>query len=1089
MMLASLFYDNRRLLVLVICLILVAGGSSYVLLPRMEDPVLTQRAAIINTYYPGASAERVEALVTEKLEDELQEIEEIKDLRSSSRSGISTVTIELKDNVYAVDEVWSRVRDKLDDARPELPAAVSDPDFEILEVTAYAAIVALVWDLPGETNYAILRRQAKILEDQVRAIPGTRDVDTYGDPQEEITVEIQQDELAMLALTVEEVARQIQSSDAKIAAGLLRTEQGNLLLEVDSELATLERIRQIPIAVAAGQFVALGDIARVVKGIVQPQTSLALVDGRPSIALGALVKDSQRVDHWAADFQLVADEFQHQLSAGVRLKKVFEQNQYVETRLATLLKNLLLGATAVVAVVWLMMGWRSAVVVGSALPLASLMVLAGMRLLGIPMHQMSITGLIIALGLLIDNAIVMVDEVRTRLRSGLAASQAVGHSVRHLAVPLLGSTITTALSFAPIALMPGPAGEFVGSIAVSVILAVVSSLFLALTVTPAVMALVGQQSPAAPGGRLLQRATARGGLARSRWSLPFAHVFQLFPVGSARSMGQRSWWNDGVSSASLTAWYRGLLERVFHRPVLGIGVGIVLPVAGFVGASTLTEQFFPPADRNQFQIQLTMPAQASLGSTTRIAQEARQRLLARPEVIAVEWFLGESAPPFYYNMLANRAGTPQYAQALVQVASVDGVRDLIRQVQGELNACFPAGQFLVRQLEQGPPFEAPIELRVYGPDLTVLRELGERLRGELAQTPHVVHTMASLAEALPKLAIEVDEQQARLAGLDHTAIARQLDAALEGSTGGSVLEATEELPVRVRVGNPRRGKLSEIAALDLLPAAPLGGPREVVPVASLATVTLQPEVSVIPHFNTQRMNEVQAYITAGVLPAEVLGDFQTRLAASDFQLPPGYHYEFGGEASKRNDAIGNLLSNVGVLGVLMVATLVLSFGSFRMAALIGSVAVLSVGLSLGALAVFGYPFGFMGIVGTMGLIGVAINDTIVVLAAIREDASARLGHPAAVREVVVRSTRHVLSTTFTTIAGFLPLLLAGGGFWPPLATTIAGGVSGATILALFFAPAGYVLLMCRGCQEQTAVQHGSELQLPAIPAVEPLVSA
>jgi len=1044
---SSLFYDNRRLLVLSISLVLVAGLSSYYVLPRMEDPVLTQRAAIINTLYPGASAERVEALVTEKLEEELQEIEEIKVLRSSSSSGISTISIELKDDVYAVDEVWSRVRDKIDDAQPQLPVATSDPDFELLKVTAYASIVALVWDLPSDSNhatpnYAILRRQAEALEDRLRAVNGTRDVDIFGDPQEEIVVEIEQHELAMLGLTISEVARQLRASDAKVSAGLLRSEQGNFILEVDAELQTLERIRRLPIAVdseSSAQFVALGDIARVAKDIVRPQSSLALIDGKPAIALGSLVRSEKRVDHWTDDLNVLLDGFVAELPAGIRLKILFEQNEYVENRLTTLLRNLLLGASAVVGVVWFMMGWRSAVVVGAALPLASLMVLAGMRGLGLPMHQMSITGLIIALGLLIDNAIVMIDEVRERIDAGSARREAVGKSVRHLAVPLLGSTVTTALSFAPIALMPGPAGEFVGSIAISVILAVTSSFLLAMTITPALFALLNQRS--------LDPGSARG----------------------SEGGEQRHWWADGFSNVALTERYRRTLDSVFHRPWVGIGIGVVLPIAGFVAATTLNEQFFPPADRNQFQIQLTLPAQASIGYTTEVAQAARTKLLARPEVTAVEWFVGESAPPFYYNLLANRTGVPQYAQALVQVTSADGVRDLIREVQTELTVAFPAAQFLAQQLEQGPPFEAPIELRLYGPDLAVLRNLGEEIRGVLAATPDVVHSSASLAEALPKLAIQVDEEQARLAGLDHTAVAQQLDAALEGVTGGSVLEATEELPVRVRVSNSRRGKLSEIATIDLLPATTsTERQRERVPLSSLATIVLQPEVSVIPHYNTLRMNEVLAYITAGVLPSEVLANFQARLAASDFELPSGYHYEFGGEASKRDDAIGNLMSSVGVLLVLMVATLVLSFGSFRLAGLIGAVAVLSIGLSLGALAMFGFPFGFMGIVGTMGLIGVAINDSIVVLAALREDPLAREGDPAAVRDIVVRSTRHVLSTTLTTIAGFLPLILGGGGFWPPLATSIAGGVSGATILALYFIPSGYVLVMCRGCQERRA---------------------
>lgn len=1025
---SSLFYDNRRLLVLTIGLILVAGMSSYYMLPRMEDPQLTQRAALIQTFYPGASAERVEALVTEKLEEELQEIEEIKEMRSSSRTGISTITIELKDTIYEVDEVWSRIRDKIGDAQPMLPAAVGDPDFELLKVTAYASITALVWDLPGEPNYAILRRQAEALEDRLRAISGTRDVDIYGDPQEEVVVEIDQEELASLGLTVTDVARQLQASDAKISAGVLRTERGNFLLEVDAELQTLERIRRLPIVVdrtGDGQFVAIGDVAKVRKDIVRPQQSLALIDGKPAIVVGTLVQGTQRIDHWTEKLRTVLDKFAADLPVGVRLKIVFEQNQYVENRLTSLLGNLLLGATGVVFVVWFMMGWRSAVVVGTALPLASLMVLAGMHWLGMPMHQMSITGLIIALGLLIDNAIVMVDEVRERIASGLSPQQAVGKSVKHLAVPLFGSTVTTALSFAPIALMPGPAGEFVGSIAISVILAVASSLVLAMTVTPALMAILDNREAGA---------------------------------------GKRHWWTDGFSNAALTERYRTTLDVVFRRPLVGIGLGMLLPVAGFVGATTLAEQFFPQADRNQFLVQLTLPAQSSINYTTEVAEAARTLMLAHSEVTDVEWFIGESAPPFYYNMLVDRAGAPEYAQSLVQVRSSEGVRELIQQLQKELTKKFPAGQFLVRQLEQGPPFNAPIELRIFGPDLVVLRKIGDAMRGVLAETADVVHSTSSLAEALPKLAIQVDEEQARLAGLDHTELAEQLNAALEGAIGGSVLEATEELPVRVRVSNPYRGQLSKIAAISLLSASTSAKQREQVPLSSLAGVALQPEVAVIPHFNSLRLNEVQAYITAGMLPADVLADFQARLAASDFEMPVGYHYELGGETAKRDDAIGNLLSSVGVLLVLMVATLVLSFHSFRLAGLIGAVAILSVGLSLGALALFGFPFGFMGIVGTMGLIGVAINDSIVVLAALREDPVARQGDPAAVRDVVVRSTRHVISTTLTTVVGFMPLLLGGGGFWPPLATTIAGGVAGATILALYFVPAGYVLLMCRGCR-------------------------
>lgn len=1045
---ASLFYDNRRLLVLVIALIAVAGLSSFYILPRMEDPVLSQRVAIINTLYPGAKADRVEALVTERIEEELQEIPEIKELRSNSRAGISTVTVELRDDIYETSEVWSRVRDKIDDAQPLLPAETLEPDFDELEVTAYALVTALKWELPGEANYAILQRMAEELEQRLRAVGGTREVDMFGAPAEEITVEIDQTTLATLGMTVDDVARQIRASDAKVSAGLLRTSQGNLIMEVAAELDSLERVGQTPLQYGPeGSFTELSDIAKIKKGVVDPATSLAWIDGKSAVALGVLVRADWRIDHWAKDADVVIREFAEDLPPGIELKRVFEQSPYVETRLATLLSNLLLGATAVMLVIWVMMGWRSAVVVGAALPLASLMVLSGMRWLEMPIHQMSVTGLIIALGLLIDNAIVIVDEVSGRIRDGIQPREAVAQSVRHLAAPLFGSTLTTAFSFAPIALMPGPAGEFVGSIAISVILAVFSSFLLAMTVTPALAAMTTKL--AKPGRR--------------------AH-----------------WWESGFSSATLTGMYRQVLTVLLRHPLLGVGLACVLPFIGFGLATTLTEQFFPPADRDQFQVQVELPAHASLDATKRLIDSARERMLQQEHVVAVDWFVGESAPSFYYNMMANRRGVSQYAQAIVQLDETEAARDTIHAMQRDLDAALPEARFLVRQLEQGPPFEAPIEVRLFGPDLAVLKDLGSEVRRVLSTTPDVLHTVSDLAESLPKLALDVDEAETRLAGLDHQAIAQQLDAALEGAVGGSVLEATEDLPVRVRIASDRRGSLDQIAALDLVPnqrsLTSNSSRAAFLPLSAVASISLEPETSVIPHFNTERMNEVRAYITAGVLPAEALANFQSRLEEASFTLPPGYRLEYGGETSKRNDAVGNLMSNVGVLMVLMVATLVLSFSSFRMAVLIGGVAILSVGLSMGSLAIAGYPFGFMAIVGTMGLVGVAINDSIVVLAAIRDDEDARRGDPDAVREVVVRASRHVFSTTLTTIAGFLPLLLGGGGFWPPLATTISGGVAGATLLALSYIPAGYILLMCRGCQKESEQLEADETDhdLPVI---------
>lgn len=1014
----DLLYRNPRLLILSVGIIIVAGLSSYQALPRLEDPHLLSRWAKVTVLFPGAGAERSEELVTKKLEDAIREVPEISEIVSQSRSGVTTLILELGDDVHDVDEVWSRVRNKIGDAQDEFPYGVLEPDFEVIDSGSFALMVALCWTQDSEPNYATLRRLAKDFEDVLRGVRGTSKVRVVGDPNEEILVEIEAEKLATLGLTARDVAEQIRASDAKVSAGVFRSGKTNVVLQIESELDSLERIARIPIqCVADGRFVQVGDIAQIRKGITEPVSDLAIVSGQPAIVLAVRMSPDLRIDRWTEAARAALSQAELQLPHEVRLHTVFEQNHYVQKRLVGLYRNLAFGAGAVTLVMLLMMGWRSSLIVaGLALPLTVLMVVAGLKFMGIPIHQMSVSGLILALGLLIDNAIIAVDAVRENLRSGHSPQRAVVLSVRHLAIPLFGSTLTTALAFAPLALLPGSIGEFVGAIAVSVILAIFASLLLSLTVIPTVTA-----------------------------------------MSSSRKGGDsNSWWNHGVSLPRLTAWYRRTLDGVVARPVYGILLGAALPVSGFLVAGTLAEQFFPPEDRDQFQIEVHLAPQSSVSQTVGTVKQAREFLLDYDEVRSVDWFVGRSAPSFFYNLLARQEHAAPYAQAIVRTASAASP-ELLRRVQADLDGKFPGARTLVKQLEQGPPFDAPVEVRIFGPDIERLRDAGEQVRQILAKIPEVTHTSADLSETKPRLALVVDEEQARLAGLNHATISHQLDTALEGAVGGSVVDATEELPIRVRVSNRERADLGRIASLDLVSQVPNAERRQAfVPLTALTSIDLVPELAIIPRRDGRRVNEVKAYIQAGVLPDVVLDQLKQSLA--EFELPPGYSLSFGGEAAERNHAVANLMTNVAPLLVLMISSLVLSFKSFRMAAIIGVVGVLSIGLGFGTLWLFQYSFGFMAIIGTMGLVGLAINDSIVVLAALQADTNARQGDARSVREVIVRSTRHVLSTSLTTMAGFTPLVLWGGQLWPPLAITIAAGVAGATLLALYFVPAAYLLV-------------------------------
>ena len=1011
---AELFLRRPRLLVLALLLICAAGLAAFDAIPRAEDPELTSRDAIIITPFLGAGAEKIEALVTDPLEDSLREFEEILTFDSESTSDISTLHIELKEHLTEVDGVWSRIRDKLEDVEATLPPGAGPVDFDAFEISAFTLIVALVPEGEPGASAASISRRAEELADRLRTVSGTKEVEVYGGLEEEISVSLDPSALAARGLTLAEVARAVEGQDAKTPAGVVHTGTNDLIVAVDAELDSVARVAQTPLRVSSqGESLALQDIATIRKGERTPPNTYGMVEGRRAVLIGARLMDGQRVDRWATRAREAVSAYSADLPRGVGLRTLFDQSTYTRDRLSALVFNFGLGALLVMVVVFFTMGWRSALMVGTALPLAILLALQGMDILEIPMHQMSVAGLIIALGLLIDNAIVMVDELSHRLEDGETPREAVRRAVRKLALPLMSSTVTTALAFMPIVLMPGAAGEFVGSMAVCVILAIASSLLISFLILPAISI------------RILTRGQKSGGL---------------------------SFLAHGVRIPPLQRIYERVVRVSVRHPWLTLVVGITLPLLGFSRAPYLQEQFFPPADRDQFGIELHLPRQASIASATALADAARLAMLEHERVVEVSWLMGRNFPKFYYNQIEDRANSPFFAQAMVQIDGPQDSMQVVRDLQNLLDRKFPGAQALARQIEQGPPFDAPIEIRLIGPGLDTLRDLGDTLRAELAALPNVVHTRANLLAGQPNLKLTPEDSEMRRNGRFAREMAQELRGQLSGWPAGSVLEATEELPVVLRLEETERDSPSALASLPWTSASGW------TPMGSLTRLSLQPEVSNIPHLDGERINSVQGFITAGVLPSTVLEALLARLDEIGFQPPAGYRMVVGGEAAERDEAVGNLMGTMSILMLLMGSALVVAFQSFRLAGVIAFIGALSVGLALGAISLSGYPFGFMGIVGTMGLIGVAINDSIVVLAALEEDDACLRKDRDAIARVIGRATRHVLSTTLTTMAGFLPLYLGGGGFWPPVAVAIGGGVAGATLMALTVAPALFQIL-------------------------------
>ena len=573
----TLTFRQPRLVALILLVLISAGLSSFLSLGRQEDPTITNLFATVTTQFPGADPARVEALVTAEIEEELREIEEVAEVTSVSRTGVSVVSVELLETLdeETIEQVWTEARDAVESARADFPTGVLAPDFNAEGISAYSAVIAVAAD-HADVPIALLNRHAEALSDRLRNIPSTRAVERFGVPEEEVLVSIDPTRAAALGLTAADISRLIQAADGKVQSGRLQG-AADLSITISGEIENLSRLRDVVLREnPQGATVTLSDIATITRGVRTPAEELAIADGRPAVLIGVLAQDGVQIDRWMG---FVRDELATGAEAvplGISEDLLFDQSGYTVQRLQDVATNMAIGVGLVVAVLLITLGVRAALIVALVLPVVSLATLAPMHFMGLPLHQMSVTGLIVALGLLVDAGIVMVDEVRKRLSQGMSREAAAGDAVRRLAAPLLASTVTTALAFTPMILLPGPAGDFVGSIAIAVVLMLCWSFAVALTVTPAIAAWVlpARDAPKTPG-----------------------------------LMGRG---------------FEALIYLAVTNPVKAIAISLILPVLGFASFPTLTAQFFPGVDRDQFYLEVDMPPGTGIGTTrdTALAMDA-----------------------------------------------------------------------------------------------------------------------------------------------------------------------------------------------------------------------------------------------------------------------------------------------------------------------------------------------------------------------------------------------------------------------------------------------------------------------------------
>ncbi|MEE8526897.1 MAG: efflux RND transporter permease subunit [Thermoanaerobaculia bacterium] len=995
-----------RLVVATALLLALAGLISWNTMPREEDPRFPERNGLVVTTFPGADAEAVERLVVEPLEERLAEVEEIREVRSIARAGVAILDIEMQDHIYDTDSVWDEVEDALRRARHDFPHGVSEPLLDDDLVSQEAVVLALT----GSPDPLVLSRAAKRVQRRLLALRSVKQVELVADPGEQITIEYDDAVARRLGLDPRLLGLQLSGRAAIQPGGVIYLGAKAANLTPRTEFTSVAEIAATPVLLPSGSSVPLGEVARVRHGPREPAVERMRFQGEPAIGLGVIPVDQiDRVRFGQLVRQRLA-ELAPELEP-ITIREVVFQPDHVASRLQGLTRSLRLGIFIVAAVLLIAMGWRMGLLVAVIVPLVAFSSIALYSAFGGILHQISIAALVIALGMLVDNAIVVVENIQWRLDRGLQVRQAAAEAVRELALPLGTATGTTLAAFVPMLLAQGGTADFTRAIPTLIMLTLSVSYLFAVLVTPVL-------------SELLLRRRDDGAASSSAGSRP----------GPDRILGLA----DRASHFAVT------------RPGWVLAGTAVLLAVTLVAAGAVERQFFPAADRSQVIVDLRMPEGTHLDETDGVALTFETALRELPEVTSVATFVGRSAPHFYYN-LPSLPNSPHLAQLVVETDSLDAVERVIAWSRDFVHDRLPEVEVVAQRLEQGPPIAAPIEVRLLGSDLEDMERAADGMLALLRSIPGTRDVRHDLGLGVPTVTFEIDDAAAARHGLSRSDVASVLLGRTLGLEIGQYRMGDDPVPILVRSSAGEELSVADLATVDV--ATPGGEP---VPLAQLARVAVEWRPAAIRHRHRSREVRVLAQVAEGVTAASVLEALEARLG--EFELPAGFRLEVGGEAEESGAANVAMLRAAPLGMLLLLFFLLAEFNSFRRVGIVLVTVPLAATGVVPGLLLSGQPFGFTSLLGVIALVGIVVNNAIVLLDVLESLRTAGLPIDEALREAVRRRTRPILLTMATTVAGLLPLAFSNTSLWPPLAWAMISGLIASTFLTLLVLPALYKVL-------------------------------
>ncbi len=1008
MPITQLAIENSRATLMAVALIVVAGVLTFLNYPQAEDPAITVRNVSISAFYPGMSPERVEDLIAKPIETSMRELAEVDIIASTSKTGEVVIKLLLKDGVRDLEQAFSDIRTQADDVQRQLPDGTIGPFVEDeLGLTAIAT-VALWADgfaLPEIADVA----------DDVREIiynlEGVRKVEIVGRQDEAIYLEVSPARLAELGVSSQEVFGAIAQQNVIRSGGSIVVDGRTIIIEPSGNYETADDIRNTVFRIPnTGRVLTIGDVASVERRLQDPPVQPAFFNNRPAIVLSVSTLEGTNNVDFGAQLTRILSDVQRELPVGFVLDYATYQPALIDASVQAAVTNVYQTFTIVLFVVLVFLGLRTGLIVGFFVPLSVLLGIILMRALGIELQRMSIAATIIALGLLVDNGIVVAEDVKVRLGRGVERAKAAAAAANSLALPLLTSSLTTIFAFIPMLLVPGGAGEYVRSLAQVVICLLLISWTLSMTVTPAMCA----------------------------WFM------KVEPNDDGREPAYR-----GVGYAI----YRRILATFLRRRLILIGLLATSLIGSLAAFQTVEKEFFPLGDRNEFLIYVDFEA----GTDIRETQSEVRRLTAwlsnenlNPEVRSNIAYIGFGGPRFFLS-LTPLDPDPHRAFVHVRTNALDDVGVLIDRTNAFIDAEMPSASADAKRMWFGATEPGSLKLRISGPSADVLITAGRNVADALRAIPGATGVKHDWENPVLKAVVEIDQTRAQRAGVTSSDIASALSTTFSGREITDFRDGDDTLSVTLRGPEDLRMALGGLPRVQIYSAQS----RSYVSLGQVATARPEWVVGRIVRRDQRRTLTVEAR-HPDLTAAELLDRVQATLDRLD--LPAGYRVEVGGEIEDQSQANSDLFAFMphALAGILIL--LVAQFNSLRSGGVIvATIPLILIGGTLG-LIVMGGKFGFMVLLGFFSLAGILINNGIVLVDRIQYERTRRRLPLDAVATACLARLRPILITTATTVLGLIPLIISGGALFYSMACVIAFGLVVATLITLGFVPALYSLL-------------------------------